>query len=345
MTHNDAMQTIRRLRQVRGLRVVNVDTWLALIEDELQRDVPNSQLLARFKQIKEENALRVPGVAYDVEGRLRSECTELIDAVCASLEYEPVPGAELTDEVERIIQKGYFTSIYFRAVLGGLALVLVLVTGVEGYKLNEQVKAMQQLVADARRQVEDSRIEIAKSSAETRDRQAQLALALLQGDQEMVKLRANAMQQMVLEQDTFRSRIDQKTADGIAEISKSVSDANQHLAQASDNGVAEISKKTEASDEQIDQAFQGGKSAIASKVSSTLATFDATNHPLVPAVVWSITKRWIVVPVTLIIAILAWINSFAKITESRLGSFKLGNIVVLANLVCVGGMLVLVWRS
>jgi hypothetical protein len=340
VTHRDAVQHVTVLRRITNTGL-NIQTWLALIEDELQTAIPDSQLLARFRQIRADAEKAASAMATtptsQAEAKIRSDCEDLIEAVCARLESAPASRDELTEEVDRIIQNGYFKSPYFRAVLGGLALVLLLVTGVEGYRLNEQVKAMQQLVADARKQVEDGRIEVAKSTAETRDRQAQLALALVQGSEEMVKLRTSAMQQITLDQEASRLKIQQDTGTWAAEVAKAGSEATRKVTGKGESAVGELSARTDKSDKQIDQALEQSKSAIASKLASTVTALGATQHPWVPRAIWSMSSSWILLPITLVIAVFAFLNSFVRLAKEKKG-FAVGlgtaaSVLLVANLV------------
>jgi hypothetical protein len=292
MTHQDTAVHISALESIL-LRELDIQIWLALLEDELQAAIPETQLLARFRQSRSDGEKKLSETPNgterdDAEKQLRLKCIIITELAIERLKSHRPSKDELSEEVERIIQKGYFKSVYFRVVLGGMAFVLFLVTGVEGYRLNEQVKAMQQLVEAARKQVEDSKVEIAKSAAETKDRQAQLALALIQGNEEMVKLRTDAMTDMSKTREDFDSTVRDETE----RWKKHVIEVEEPAASA-----------------KINEAVADAKIELAAQLGSTIGALSAADKPWVPVLIWSSARSWWMVPAALLFAILAWASS------------------------------------
>lgn len=110
------MDSIRRLRLISEMEMIDKESWLSIVEDLLRQALPgDSRSIARFAALREAASKEEDAVSFH-------RCRELVYAICRmAVEQAPREGA-LEQEVERIIQKGYFNSIYFRAVLGGLGL-------------------------------------------------------------------------------------------------------------------------------------------------------------------------------------------------------------------------------
>jgi hypothetical protein len=354
MTHGEALQRVKRLRRISDSQITDVNTWLALVEDELQSSIPKSRLLERFEQVKADREKAI-GVTNPTDGsgvvveQPRSQFQEIIQAACERLESEPMPKEDLTEEIDRIIQKGYFKSVYFRAVLGGLALVLVLVTGIEGYRLGEQVKAMQKMVDDARQQVEQSRLEVAKAAKETQDNEGKLALMVLQGDKEMVEIRTKTLSQIDEEGFADRAKVDERAKHWTDEIDKNGAAAGQQIDQAGEDGKARIAKETNQATRDFDASVIASKQSLKGKLTLALERVEAQRTPWVPRVLWSFAKAWILVPLAAIIAVLALFTSLSTLANADRAYIKSSvwvKTVAIANTVIVlglGGALVAFW--
>src|ERR1039458_269220 len=315
MTHSEAAQHSRALKRIGDLQFSDIRDWLALVDDGLRRAMPdNSQLLARFSKLKAdaEEALSTPKDRSEEQGAryaIKSNCRNLLWAVCELLDSAPPPPEELHEEIDRIIQKGYFKSIYFRAVLGGLGLVLLLITGVGGFKITQQVEAMQRLLDQARHQVEQSSLEVSRARAEANDRQAQLALLILHGNAELGTMRINALKGMENAQNAFNSEVAEKPKRWIGAIEAAGSDANQKVVDAGKKGDGEVKGRTLGSLAQIDEVVKRSKKPLADKLAVSLAEMEATKHPWVPRVIWAMAKTWLLVPLALCLSLLGLLNT------------------------------------
>jgi hypothetical protein len=327
MTHSEAVQHIKRLRRIADLRISDIDTWLALLEDELQSAIPNSQLLARFQQIKadREKMTGTDGVSAPSEGeetQLVSSYRDLIKAVCERLDSEPPQKEELSEEIDRIILKGYFKSIYFRTVIGGLALVLLLVTGVEGYRLSEQVKAMQKLVDDARQQVEQGRVEVAKASSDMKERQAQFALYLLEDNKQMTELRTKAIQQMDTEGESFRNRVDGKAAYWAKQLDEDGKEADARVQGAGNAAKNAIDGEAKQQADVFAKLVEQKKGVLQEQLTSTVAKLGAAKSPWVPMAIWSMERVWVLLAFGLVVSGLGVINTFATYRKAQSASMR-----------------------
>lgn len=321
MTHNEALQHIKRLKRIAELKIPDMFTWLALVDDELQSAIPNSRLLERFENLKSDGEKELGATdGSDRESRkteqIRAQCQDLIQAACERLESDPLPKEDLSEEIDRIIQKGYFKSIYFRAVLGGLALVLVLVTGIEGYKLSEQVKAMQKMVDEARQQVEQSRVEVAKSVSETQANEGKLALLLLEGDQKMVEMRTKALSQIDEEGFADRTKIDDRAKHWTDEFESRAATADQDIDTVAKESQKKISDETAQVAKDFDASVSQSKKQLAEKLTSALESLQAQETPWIPRILWSFSKSWILAPLAVIVALMGLFTSLSVLANA-----------------------------
>jgi hypothetical protein len=321
VTHSEAQQHIKRLKRIAELKITDMFTWLALVDDELQSAMPNSRLLERFEQVKSdgEKELRATDGAdgrSQTTEQVRAQCQDLILVACERLESDPLPKEDLSEEIDRIIQKGYFKSIYFRAVLGGLALVLVLVTGIEGYRLSEQVKAMQKMVDEARQQVEQSRVEVAKSESETQANEGKLALILLEGDQKMVEMRTKALSQIDEEGFADRTKIADRGKYWTNEFDARAVTAGQEIDKVAKESQKKIGDETTQAAKDFEGSVSQSKQQLTDKLTSALESLQAQQTPWILRILWSFSKSWILAPLAAIVALMGLFTSLSTLANA-----------------------------
>jgi hypothetical protein len=317
MALNETRRPSATLRLMTGLNFPDIRDWFAAIEDTIRKSsLPeNSQLLARFLKLKADveqkiGESEVEHLESEVRKRVVENCNCLVQAVCEFLDNTPPSQGDLKDEVERIIQQGYFKSIYFRAIVGGLGLVLLLITGVGSFKIYTQVQAMQQMLDAARNEVARGKDEIAKARTETNSRQAELALLLLQGNQDFVKMRTAAMIEMTHAQDAFTAELKDKTTRWTDDLEKKAGpEARQKIVNAGIDGETNTRNATTAAVGQINGILNQNKKALADKLIAALGQIEAAKHPSIPWIVWSISKTWLLVPLAFVVALLAWLTA------------------------------------
>ncbi len=346
MTSNKAERQCGALRRIADLHDLDIRTWFALVEDGLRSTLPDhSQLLALFTDIRL-NLEKQIGVAEtedrerEVKQQARAQCRALVRAACELLEAVPLPQEDLEDEIERVIQKGYFKSVYFRVIAALFGVALAIIGGAGGIEVFGQVREMKKLVEDARRQMEESNLEVAKARAESNNRQAELALLIMQGNEQMVKMRASAIEQMSAEELGFKSKVEAETASWASQVEKAGQDAKQEVTRAGDEDIKEINRTAEQSTSDLHKALGMSKTVLAAKLTSTLAETEAAKHPAVSWVVWSMAKTWLVVPAALIIAVLGWLYSFAS-NRRELNSWM--KVLAVANIVVFCATLGVLW--
>jgi hypothetical protein len=315
MTRLKIWFTRRKLDRLLGEdRIEDSATRFALLEDEIGKLIPpESQLWQRFLAIKNES-LKTP--APPPTGYTAAAIADLIKAIKVYIAAAPAENGDLQEEVDRAIQKGYFKSIYFRVVLGGLALVLLLVTGIEGYKLSEQVKAMQKMVEDARQQVEQGRAEVAKARSEAQNREAELALMVLEGNEKIVEIRTKAISQIDEDGVVARSKINERAKYWTGEFDKAGPLSKQKIDDAGDSGSSEIKNKTVQAGKDYDNLVSQNRKLLADKLTDTLVQLEAQKNPWVPRVLWSFSKAWLLWPIAVIIGLLSLLTSLTTIAST-----------------------------
>jgi hypothetical protein len=316
MTYEEAVQHRKALTEIQKMGNIDLRIWLALAEDELRSTLGDgSLLLARFTEIRTDAEKQLSDTndleKKKTEAQIRPNCSALIDLVGARLDSIPSPPESLKEEIDLAIQKGYFKSVYFRAIAVSFGVLLFLITGVATFKVTTQVEAMQKLLDEASQQM-----------AQSKDRQAQIALALLQGNEDIVRLRTGALTEMANQEAAFKQTVGTETTTWVDKITKA-------------DG-PEASKS-------IETAGNQAKAELARKIASTLDALEATRHPWVPAVVWSMAKTWLLVPVALIVAILAWLSTFTRNLHQYKG-VKVGNVLASVNVLLLLTTLALLWK-
>jgi hypothetical protein len=350
MTWLEIWSTRRKLDRLVGEdRIEDSATRFALLEDEIGKLIPpESQLWQRFLAIKNDSLKTSvpPPTAYSAVTAYPQvpppdQLSDLIKAIKVYIAVAPAANGDLQEEVDRAIQKGYFKSIYFRAVLGGLALVLLLITGVEGYKLSEQLKAMQKMVEDARQEVEQGRAEVAKASSEVKNREAELSLMVLEGNEKIVEIRTKAISQIDEDGVVARSKMNERAKYWTEELDKAGSLSKQKIDDAGENGSSEIKSKTVQAGKDYDNLVSQNRKLLADKLTNTLVQLEAQRNPWVPRVLWSFSKAWLLWPIAVIIGLLSLLTSLTTIAST--GQHYIQNarwmkIVAIANSVVLIGI-------
>jgi hypothetical protein len=334
------------LSRLANLRLSDSRTWLAIADDQLGQTIPeDSKSMARFRELRTEaeNALSQLKEWEDGSAAV-ARCRAFVSDVAEATPYTSSSSFSIKDDLEgrvdRIIQKGYFRSIYFRAIAALFTLLLLLITGVGGLNIYEQVQAMQKKLDEARANVERSNVEISKARSETSDRQAQLALLVLEGNEDMVKMRTNAITEMAKTQEAARAEVNIKAQDWTDKIEREFGpQAEKRVIDAGTSGKNEVEAKAQSADSQIEEGLKNGRTALADKLKSALGQLEAVKNPWVPRVVWSMAKEWLLVPFTLVISLLAFVNSASHQWKSK-GLITRG-VVVLDVIVIVGGFVLL----
>ncbi len=328
MTQSEAIQYSRALKRLASLKSLTIYDWLALLEDKLRIALPdNSQLMAEFVKFKgdaEQELEKDPSAEFQI----RARCGAFIDAVNEGLESGILPQEDLKEEIDRIIQNGYFKSPYFRFIVLGFGVLLSLITGYASFKVVTQVQEMQRLLDKTKDQMALNSAEIAKMMNDTKSRQADLALLILQNNADMVKLQTSAMTQMTTSVEAFRGNTKRLTA----EVEGIVPGAKQAVKDASDNGVQDVKGATGAALKQVDATLLESKNALSERLNLTLMKLEATEHPWVPRVLWSFRRLWLMLPLALIFAVLGLANSYSVFvhqgTKGRI-VLAIGNAVLL----------------
>ena len=329
MTHADAQRTdlvLQKLAQ-RGNR--DMRDWLALVDDTLRAILASdSQLLARFHtiraQIDQEGTGQMRGaspvqdskqpsgaapISPILDSKIEGECRKVLDAIrdsITTLSTDSEPPPNLDEEIDRAIQKGYFQSWPFRLVLWGLLVVALLITGVGGLKMYDQVQAMQRLVDDARKQVDAGREQVALAKAEIASRRAEFTMLLLQGTEDMqtAKIKATAA-------------LDDSRRNYLQELATRHQEALSNIDEAGKKSAQRIEEQTSRSVGELARIEIQHKDALAQKLQTVLQKLDATKNPWIPAAIWSIARFWLIIPFALAFSLFAWINSSVRLWQNN----------------------------
>jgi hypothetical protein len=288
------------LRQIAGLRLSDTESWLALAEDQLRDTVPpNSQVFARFLELKEASKSARGSPVQTDSTRDTEEVRSLLVATCDWLDAQPSPPPDnLKEEIENIIQTGYFKSPYFRTILILFGIALALISGIASFKIHDQVQEMKRMLDEARRQTADMAQEIAAAKAENKNREADLALLVAQGNVDLAKQRANALSEIQQSTDLFRTDLDSRTKRWTDDVEHAASEAKQHIIEAGGAGEKQVTKITEST-------LTHYQKQIADTLESALSSLQASENPWVPKVIWSVSKKWLFVPLALFISLTA----------------------------------------
>lgn len=356
MTHREAKSASEALRSLADLNTIDIMDWLAPLEDKLRESLPeNSAILERFRAVKTgiastpSEASAASEAVPKLQDELKPRVRELVHAACLILDSYPKPEPSpesLGDEIDRHIQQGYFKSIYFRTLVGGFAVLVALITGITSFKVNEQVQAMQKLVDDAKKEVADGKTEVDRAKAEvdkakdeSTRQQASLALLVLQGNSDLVKLRTNAMTEMAKEEDSFRAEIAERTRRWQTESEGSVSTAKQKIDGVADTARKEIEGKAATATGELNKAVSDNKDRLRVALTSAVSSLQAAQRPWVPRILWSMTKAWVLVPLGFFFAMMGFL-----IATSRSMNLKYGAALAITGSVAFL-LLLSFWRS
>jgi hypothetical protein len=315
VTYTEAARNCQRMINILNSSKFGVPTWLALLEDAFLAALPaDSKLLAEFLDAKQ----KISKVAEETQAvsvaDFRSQVEPFVRATCEQVLQNSYPVEDLKDQVERIIQKGYFQSPYFKALVATFGFLLALIVGFESWQLNKLAAEMRHLVDEAREQVQKGKEDIDKAESLNQQQQAKLALMLLQGDQDLVKMRTQAIDQIEKEgfaqaglvRDRGKYWTDQlDTATGPA--------AAKQVSTAGENGKRTIDNKTSQATEEFDKTINNEKTLLNQKFYTSVRNLEATKSPWVPLAIWSAGKVWLFVPVALIACVLMFLNTLVLV--------------------------------
>lgn len=355
MTSAEAVKVRARLLRLVALEVSSLATWLALLEDEVRVVLPEqSHLLTRFMELKTkaQNTAAADSDGGDETALqdTRPEFRELFELIGDHIYEQAHSSADIREEVEQIIQKGYFESIYFRAVLGGLALVFLLATGVEGWQLGSQVKAMKELVAearqevengkkqvaDAKQQVEEGKLEVLKAQQANQEEQGKLALMLLNGDQQLVSARTKAIQQVQADALAQETAVRDEAKRWSDEIANGVGpQAKVKVEAAGNNAVNGVNSETRDQLEVFRKVVNSNEQALNTALNTAVRNLQAAKAPWIPTALWSMEKKWLLMPLALvlvIVSILNWLLAFTSVSNhAQARRLSVVNFVVLLS--------------
>ncbi len=309
MTYADAQRARSILQDLAERRDRDTFDWIALAEDTLRHFLPaDSQLLARFTTVKaqaySETKESLTTLPAELSMKIERECKGVVRAasdLITTLSTEAAPPVNLELEIERVIQKGYFKSWPFRLVIGGLLLLAVLITGVATFKIDKQVEAMQKLVDDARNQVNAGREQVTQAKSEIANMHAQLSTLVLQGSEDLLTMRVKAI-----------GALEDSRRNYLKELEARQQQMLSDLDEVGKKDTRKVDERTKASLEEFGGIESQYKDRVRDKVQSVIQDLEASKRPWVPVVVWSIAKSWLILPLTLVISLLAWINSAVR---------------------------------
>lgn len=168
---------------------------------------------------------------------------------------------------------------------------------------------MQRKLDEAKANTEASNIEIAKARAEANDRRAQLALLLLEGNQEIVTMRTKAITELANAEETSRREIQDMASKWMMRLDTDIGPkAVEKIKQASEEGVGRLGASVRES-----------SAAIESKVRSTIDRLEAAKTPWIPKVLWALGKSSLLAPLALVMAVFAWMIALGKHLDLRSG--------------------------
>lgn len=302
MTSKEAQQRSVRLKWILTFPVADARDWLALCEDELRlmfADRP--ELLARFAELKKE-ATTTNNSQRDANALL-SPVKRFLDDVRSWLDSEPLTAQGLDEkEIERIFLKSRLVQIPLVLIL----VLLSLITGVWSLKLRDQFNAGQALLQDAKKQMQDSNIEVTKARAETNNREAELALFILQGNEKMVTMQTAAINQMKTEGEQFKKDVGDRAAYWVKQVDDVGPDAKKQVTDAGSAGASTVTEKTASTLQEFDTVLKGNKKTLQDKLAETIKQLEAARHPWIPQVIiWSFAKSWVFVAFAVLSSLLA----------------------------------------
>jgi hypothetical protein len=333
MTRMEAMQYSDAIGRLGDLQLsMEFEDWIALAEDKLRLALPNdSQLMVRFRKLK----MVAEQSRFDAQksSGATQKFNVFLEAVRESLKSGGLASGTLDEEIDRSLQKGYFKSIYFRSILALFGVAVLLITGVATFKVTTQIQAMQNLLNDARGQMESSKAEVKKAANDVQKNQAALVLSIINGNADLIKTRMAAMDQIKSDEAGFSATVRDETNNWTAL-------ASHHYEP---DGKKKIDDAGETAIRGINAQLEENKKALSNKLSSSLVAMEATSHPYIPRVMWSMAKTWLLVPVAILTALLAWASNFARNVPKR-GAIKTGNVLAMVNVVLLLGTLFLAFE-
>ena len=310
MTYEQADHAARVLDEVAIRGNLNTLDWIALVEDTLRNVLPdNSQLLARFDRIKAETSQESleklgPQQLMEVEQKYKGvirAASELMKNLVPKSDPNTTPN--LDEQLDWALKRGYFKSWPFRIVMGLLLLALVLITGVSSFKMYDQIQAMQKLLDDAKTKVSEAHTavsqaneQVTQAKSEIANRQAEMALMVLRGAADLDKMGTEA-----------RHSLENARSADLDELKNKTATISSDLDAAEKSSVRQVDERTKKSLDEIGAIEKMSGDKITDRVQSILQNLEAAKRPWIPLVAWSIAKRWLVLPLALLISCLAWI--------------------------------------
>jgi hypothetical protein len=320
--------------------------WVALAEDTLRNLLTaDSQLLARFTRIRAQ-------VDTDGKGQLTTQAAELAKierelkgVIRAAGDLIGTLGAEqaspsLEQEIECAIQKGYFKSWPFRLVIGGLFVVIVLITGVASFKITEQVRAMQQQVDNARKIVGDGQELVFQAKSDIVNKHAELTTLLLEGSQDLLGMRVKAVSALDDARRNYLAELDARQQQILSSLDEAGKKGSQQLEEAEKKGTQRLDERTKQSLEELTESDNRDKARVAGKVQSVIQNLEASKRPWIPIAAWSIAKPWLILPLVLLISLFAWL--YGAVNSWRHGPSWI-KVAVVANAVLFAAIMVLLY--
>ena len=323
MTYEETIQHKTMLNDLRNSKL-EILTWLAALDDELRAMLPDtSSLMARFEKIKAdaEKTLTVGGddkSRNESIQRVRESCFPLIDIIIKRASTVQAPRdlvgdqtrVQIKDEIEWSFRNSFIKSLPVRILIILFGVALFLITGEATYKVTTQIAAMNKLLNDAQSQMNASNGQIREISDNIKDKQAALALSLLNGNEEMAKLRTGALTEMSAEESGFKTTVDKESTDWQMSAKKIEGKAETGINDTLAADVKSLDEKTAASSKQLDADLKLDKIRIEKKTEAILATLEAEHSPWVPVAVWSHAMSWMLVPVAFVMTLLAWLSAW-----------------------------------
>ena len=320
MTYEEAQKASEALGMIENRVNLGLSDWIALVKDTLRNNLPaNSQLLTRLEEIGSQNtrlgkailSAGAPEQAAADESEMTQEqqyqgVVRAARVFIKSLapEYAPLQGPpkDLDNEVELAITRRYFKSWPFQLVVVLVALLLTLITGVGGLQMYTQVQAMKNLVANAEKTLREADAQVAQAKSDIAQRRAEMALIVLTGDAELQKARTEAGQSLELARTRYLEELKNKTNALSSDLDSDTKKRAEQLNKRTDDFLTEFNRMESQE-----------KTKVADKVETVIQSLEASKSRLVPAIAFSIAKRWLILPLALFISVLAWVTAVVKL--------------------------------
>ena len=327
MTENEANQIRQMLDSLSRRGDKSLETWIALVEDKLRAVLPaDSQLLARFVAVKNGRLepgpasaapMGAPGVPVepDVKGIILA-AREFVETLPKTPEPKEA-GEGLAQAVQHEITRQYFNSWPFRSIVVLFSISFLLVTGVAGLKLYDQVQGMQRLLDQAKADAEKSREQIAEAKNVVTNNQAALALLVLRGDEDLVKMRIKALQDVDTTRATTITELGAKREAAVKQIEDTAQGVIKTVGQKREQAIADVEKVGAAALVAVDAEVKADRAKLANAVESAVQGLSHAKSPWIPVVLWS-SARWLVLFVfTAVLSIVAIVWSIVALTTTN----------------------------